>query len=112
MSTWKPASSVFSGGTEQVKALKGRRVRARASLLQILLHNPAQREQETFDIRAGATGWVANPHPTMSDCLLIAFPANASLQPANLDALVRAGAFKVAVINGPTFKLQFEIESP
>ena len=48
------------------------------------------------------------PHADMRS-LLIVFPNNPAAMANGFDALARSGEFRVAVVNGPTFKLQFEV---
>lgn len=112
MSTWQPASSVFSGGTQEIKALLGRRVRTTASISGLLVYdpNPAQKKHETFDLSHGRVGFVGHSSPQRHD-LLVAFPINRSSNPPSLEALSRSGSFKVVVVNAPTFKHKFEIEA-
>jgi hypothetical protein len=110
MSSWKLASSVFFGGTGQIQAIKGRRVRARVPLSNFNVYDPINPRTETFSVRAGAIGLIANPHPNRPE-LLIAFPLNPALAPTTLDNLMRTGGFKVVMVNEPTFRLQFEIEA-
>jgi hypothetical protein len=111
MAIWKPASVVFLGGTEQIRGLLGRRVRSRVTLQDVNVYDPSVARPQTFDVRAGAIGFVAHPHPARFDFLL-AFPLDQSRLPSGLGALNRPGAFKVVEINEPTFKFQFEIECP
>jgi len=94
-----------------MKALVGRKVRARVPLQSVAVYDPVQGKQETFNLRQGAVGLIANPHPVRFD-FLIAFPVNVGQPVTSLDQLARSGAFKVLVINEPTFKMQFEIETP
>ena len=108
MAIWKKASSVFAGGTEQVKKLKGRRIRALVNL-ELAIYDPINGKQAITAISQGETGLVSNHHPTTFDFLL-AFPSNTSTLVTSLDALMRTGKFKVVVVNEPTFKAQFEIE--
>jgi hypothetical protein len=107
MSTWKPASAVFMGGTQQIKSLVGARVRTRTHLLSCPLFDPIQNTPGTTDIPVGAVGFVANPH---GESLLIAFPSHPGTLPRSLTELQRGGRFKVVVVNEPTFKQQFEVE--
>lgn len=111
MAIWKPASTIFHGGTDQIKALQGRKVRARAPIHGILVYDPVHGKQESFDLHLGAVGLVANPHPTRNE-ILVAFPVNRGQAPTTLDQLARSGSMKVLVINEPTFKWQFDIQSP
>jgi len=108
MSIWKNASSVFLGGTEQIKQLKGRRVRARTAL-QLKVYDPIHNSDESMHLAPGTIGLVANPHPTRFDFLIV-FPTKPGPAPTSLDSLTRGGDFKVLMVNEPTFKLQFEIE--
>jgi len=108
MPTWKPASTVFQGGTQQIEAMKGKRVRTTRPLLSARLHDPVNSRDQTTDLARGAVGLVANP---LKDDLLIAYPKLASTVVSTLDALMRSGAFLVVVVNGPTFKAAFEVET-
>ena len=107
MSSWKPASAVFLGGTQQIKALVGVRVRTRTSLQSFPLFDPFRKTPGTTNLAAGAVGFVANPQDAN---LLIAFPSSAGVVPASLKDLQRTGFFKVVVVNEPTFKHQFDVE--
>ena len=109
MTTWKPASSVFLGGTQQIKSLVGTRVRTRMPLLSCALFDPIHGTQETIDLPRGSMGYVANPH---GQWLLIAFPSPPAVLPSSLAELQRLGSFKVVMVNEPTFKLQFDVERP
>lgn len=108
MAIWKSASAVFTGGTEQIKKLKGRRIRAKVNL-DLILYDPINGKQATTKLSAGDIGLVSNHHPTTFDFLL-AFPSAANTTITTLDALMRTGKFKVVVVNEPTFKVQFEVE--
>jgi hypothetical protein len=77
MPIWKNASAVFAGGTEQIKQLKGRRVRCKAQL-QLNLYDPINNKQEMASIAAGSIGIVSNHHPTQI-CLLIVFDMRPSV---------------------------------
>ncbi len=109
MSTWKPASTIFHGGTDQMKALKGRRVRTRTPIHGILVYDPINGRHESFDLHLGAIGLVANPHPTRHE-FLVAFSLSAGQPVTTLDQLAKSGAMKVVVVNEPTFRMQFDIE--
>ncbi|MCM5679571.1 hypothetical protein M8A51_08500 [Schlegelella sp. S2-27] len=109
MSIWKPAVSVFRGGTEEIRRLYGSRVRARISLRGIAVYNPAATRPQTCDIEQGAVGFVTHPHPHRFDFLL-AFPSDQGRLPRDIQALSRLASFKVVEVNEPTFKQQFEIE--
>jgi hypothetical protein len=108
MQTWKPAGSVFQGGTQEVLALKGKRVRARRILLGMRVHTGISGSEQSKDVAAGECGFIANPQG--SD-ILIAFPRDPSQRFANIDALTRHFAFDVIVVNWPTFKIQFDVEA-
>ena len=108
MAIWKKASAVFAGGTEQMKKIKGRRVRARVNL-EIALFDPINGKQATTKLNTGDIGIVSNPHPTKFDFLL-AFPNKGTAVVTSLESLMRSGDFRVVVVNEPTFKAQFEIE--
>jgi len=107
MGTWKPASGVFLGGTQQIKSLVGARVRTRTHLLSFPLFDPIQNAPATTDIPVGTVGFVANPQ---GDSLLIAFPSQPGHVPRSLTELQRGGRFKVVIVNEPTFKQQFDVE--
>ncbi len=109
MPIWKNASVVFLGGTEQVKQLYGRRVRARVPL-QLSLYDPINNRQETTQIAAGTIGLVSRPHPTKFD-FLIAFAKKPIAPVTTIEKLMQGGDFKVVMVNEPTFKQQFEIEA-
>ena len=108
MATWKPAATCFDGSTDGIRALKGRRVRTRHALLGLPRHDPAAASSKSFDVAAGTEGFVGYPHADMRS-LLIVFPNNPAAMANGFDALARSGEFRVAVVNGPTFKLQFEV---
>ncbi len=106
---WKDASKVFLGGTEQIKALYGKRIRAKTSLQGANVFDPAATKPQTINIAKDWIGFVARPHPTRFNFLL-AFPTDQSKVPSTIEGL-KAGTFKVVEINEPTFKLQFQVES-
>jgi|GEM_PF-5692976 len=107
MVRWKSASAVFQGGTAQVLALKGKRVRARSALqgvqVNVLEGNPPQ----TANVPLGSVGLIANP--SGAD-ILIAMPRALGMAVTTLEALTRSGAVTVIRINWPTFREQFEVE--
>jgi len=107
MKTWKAASIVFQGGTQQINALRGKRVRTKAVLSSARVYDPVYNRQETTDLQRGAVGFVSNP---LADDLLIAFPKQEHTQPSSLEALMRNCMFYVVVVSGPTFKTQFDVE--
>jgi hypothetical protein len=107
MKAWKAASTVFQGGTQQINALRGKRVRAKSVLNSARVYDPIYNRQDTTTIQRGAVGFISNP---LADELLIAFPKQEPAQSNSLEALMRNCMFFVVVINGPTFKAQFEIE--
>ena len=108
MAIWKKASAVFLGGTEQIKQLKGRKVRTIVAL-EMPVYDPIHEKPQVLALAAGVVGLVANPHPTRFD-FLIAFPSKTSTNLTTIEALMKAGDFKVVIVNEPTFKQQFEIE--
>lgn len=109
MSNWKSASSVFGGGTEQIKELLGRRVRARTAL-RLSAYDPVNNKDEQVEVAPGRVGLIAHPHPNNFG-FLIAFPATPANSTTTLDVLMRRSDSTVVVVNEPTFKFQFEIES-
>jgi hypothetical protein len=60
---WKPASIVLAGGTEAVKAFKGRKVRVRNAQPH-WTYDPAGKLGKPVQIAAGTEGFVANPWNT------------------------------------------------
>jgi len=108
MPIWKNASSVFLGGTEQIKQLKGRRVRPRTAL-RVGVYDPIHNSNESIELAAGRVGLIAHPHPTLFHFLIV-FPTKLNSAITTLDNLGRSGDFKVVIVNEPTFKHQFEIE--
>lgn len=108
MPSWQPASAVFLGGTQQIKAMIGARVRNRVHLGSVPLFDPIHHTQATTELLPGTQGFVANPSGAN---LLVAFsPLPGRPRFDSLAQLQRTGSFKVAVINEPTFKQQFEVE--
>lgn len=111
MTQWVPVDWDFDGSTESIRRLVGKKVRSRGTLHSALVYDPTQpTRQQTYELRAGTIGFVANPHPSMRD-LLIAIPTDGKLPPSSLAALSRSQAFTVLVVNAPTFRLQFEFET-
>ena len=107
MPTWKPASAVFAGGTEQIKALVGARVRNRVHLGSVPLFDPIHNTHATIGLSPGTVGFIANP---VGANLLIAISPLPGPAPTSLAQLQRTGHFRVVVVNEPTFKHQFEVE--
>lgn len=107
MNQWKLAGVVFNGGTEQVKALVGKRVRTNSNLLSARIYDPINNQQRTTDMSKGSVGFVANP---LGADLLLAFPLQGGAAAGSLDALVRNGSFRVIVVNTPTFRTRFDVE--
>lgn len=112
MILWRHADTLFIGGSEQVKALTGRKVRARTALLRCNLFDPVVAQPAFINVAALAVGFVANPHPELA-ALLIALPKpnSAAARAATLDELTRTGGFDVIIVNYPTFRQQFDIAS-
>lgn len=112
MARWIPITrKEFDGSTASIKALAGKRVRNRAALMGALVYEAIdpKKAQEKFDLKAGTTGIVANPHPNQQS-LLVAVPTDANAIVTTLGALTKGG-FKVLVVNEPTFRMQFELEA-
>jgi hypothetical protein len=107
MPTWKPASAVFPGGTQAIKALVGARVRNRVPLGSVPLFDPIHNTHATIGLSAGTVGFIANP---VGANLLIAIPSLPGPAPTSLAQLQRTGQFRVVTVNEPTFKHQFEVE--
>ena len=108
MIRWKRASAVFQGGTEQVLALRGARVRTRAALLGMPINVVEGTPPQATDVPAGSVGLVANARGAD---ILIALPKALGMPVTTLDAFMRSGAFTVVRINWPTFRAQFEVEA-
>jgi hypothetical protein len=107
MKTWKAASAFFQGGTSQINGLKGKRVRSTSVLTSARVYDPVYNRPDTATIERGAIGFVSNP---LGNELLIAYPKQGHTQIVSLDALMRNCMFFVVVVNGPTFKDEFEVE--
>jgi hypothetical protein len=108
MPVWRSAASVYQGGTEQIRRLRGKRVRALVPL-QLRGFDPVNDRQWHEPIGRGMVGIITNPHPNLAD-LLIAFDKRPGATITSLDQLLRSGSFTVIVVNDPTFKLKFEVE--
>lgn len=107
MKMWKAASSVFQGGTHQINALKGKRVRAKSILSYAHVYDPVDNRHETTTIQSGVVGFVSNP---LGMDLLIAYPKENHMSSESLVTLMRNCMFFVVVVNGVTFRAQFEVE--
>ena len=107
MKTWKAASALFQGGTQQVNSLKGKRVRSTSVLTSARVYDPIYNRPDTATIECGKIGFVSNP---LGNELLIAYPKQEHTQIVSLDALMRNCMFLVVVVNGSTFKDRFEVE--
>jgi hypothetical protein len=111
MAQWIPVGWDFDGSTEGIRRLRGKRVRTKGALHGAVVYDPVNTgQQQNFDVAAHTVGFVANPHPNMQD-LLIAVPTAPNTLANSLDSLARSNAFKVVVVNAPTFRLQFEFEA-
>ena len=104
---WRPASTVFLGGTREGLALKGRKVRNRVALLSSPLYDPINHSNRKHDVSANSIGILAN---AIGDQLLIVYPKSPSIQPSTMDALMRTNSFFVITVNWPTFRIQFDVE--
>jgi hypothetical protein len=71
MIRWRPASTVFWGGTQEALALKGRKVKNRVALLSSPLYDPISHKDERRDILANTIGLLVN---AIGDELLVAYP--------------------------------------
>lgn len=112
---WKPARSVFEGGTKEAKALKNSKVKVRRPLSP-LLYSPINQSDETASLTPGLIGLVANTHPDILDMILLAFPTDHSLPPTTVEDLAHRNSaskkqlFFVVMVNWITFREQFFIE--
>ena len=111
MAFWTLASSIFLGGTEQIKKHNAKKVRTKTNLISSNIYDPISNKQKTMDIAAGTIGFITNPHPQLHGYILIAFSLSKTTTPNSLDMLLRTNAFVVIFVNESTFKLQFEIET-
>ena len=107
MNRWRPASTVFLGGTKEGLALKGRKVRNRVALFSSALYDPIHHSNQTRDVPANSVGLLAN---AIGEQLLIAYSKMPGVQPTTLDALMRSNSFFVITVNWPTFRVQYDIE--
>ena len=109
---WRHADTLFIGGSEQVKALTGRRVRARCALLGANVYDPDNGPSKKIDVAMWSSGFVANPHPTRADVLIaLPRPHTPGAQATTLEELTRRGGFDVIFVNYRTFREQFDIET-
>ena len=108
MKTWKLASATFQGGTQEIGALIGKKVRLRVNLFSVLIYDAIANTRETTDLQRGAIGFVTNPKGAD---LLIAYSTKPITNAPSLNALKNSGAFFVVLVNSATFKAQFEIET-
>ena len=107
MKAWKAAGAFFQGGTQQINALKGKRVRSTSILTSARVYDPVHNRQDTTTIERGVIGFVSNP---LGNELLIAYPRQEHAHSPSLDALMRNCMFFVVIVNAPTFKDKFEVE--
>lgn len=104
--TWKPASSVFHGGTVGVQNLFGKRVRVRRQLSANQFLGAERPLGQPISMNVGRLGFVGRP---VDDKIVLAFSKHPEPLPASLDLLMR-GRFDSVLVNWPTFRSQFEVE--
>ena len=104
---WKPASTVFAGGTEAVRALKGRRVETVHRMQPNLFEGEHRPMGAPVTIEARRIGFVANP---FRDGLIIAFPEGPPVPGQTLDQLARRGRFTSVFVSYATFRSFFRVE--
>lgn len=110
MNIWKKASGIFHGGTQQIKSLRGKRVKVATNMESINIYDAISHIPKTTNLKAGTIGFISHHHPVNMGDLLIAIPKSTNKVVRDLDSLTRSGNFIVVQINSPTFKQQFEIE--
>ena len=106
---WKLAGTLFRGGTLEVRALLGKRVRARRLLSGCRLFDPSGREHETTDIVMAAEGLIGYVPTGQLDQILLVFPIERGVRLLSLDQAARQRIQSV-LINWPTFRDAFDID--
>lgn len=110
MEEWVPAGAEFAGGSDAIRKLKGRRVKAMKALSGLNVYEgEGTPYSRTFDVPPGRVGVIAYPHPNFRE-LLIAFPKNASVRPTSLEQLTKMRDCVVVACNQPTFLSAFFVE--
>jgi len=106
---WKPASLVFEGGTEEVRALIGHRVRARrdVQLFSFLGSEARNPLGPPVKMARGEMAFVANPYETM---VVLALPGAKASLPDTLKALTSKGNFRVLCADWSELRTSFDIE--
>lgn len=106
---WKLAGSIYRGGSQEVRALLGKRVRARTAMSACRVYDPIGHKQETTDIALLAEGLVGHVPAGQFDQVLLAFPAEHG---ARLTSLEQAARHKIRsiLVNWPTFRANFDID--
>ena len=107
---WRPVSSVWTGGTNELLKFKGARVRVARTCSPLLNDPTARTPPKQVSLPAGRVGILTEAR--MLD-IYVAFLNDATAQVTSRDALLRTPKEVFAVrLNWPTFKAQFEIEIP
>jgi hypothetical protein len=107
--TWKNVSLVFGGGTQEARALKGKRIRVIGPLYGVPTIDLDGRPGAPINIAAGTEGFVGFVPESAFDTIRLCFSKNRIPVP-NLDMMMRGGQFSVIQINWPTFRGKFQID--
>jgi hypothetical protein len=105
---WVPADRVFRGGTEEVKALYGRRVRSRMPVAPNRFHGVDMRAGDPVALPALTVAFVGRP---VRDMVVLAVPTPPVVPGLTLAMLERRGVFTAVLVNWPTLRTAFEIET-
>lgn len=103
---WKPAGLTFHGGTEEARALTGRRVRVRQRVSALRFLGVEDPFGPPIDLETGKIGFVGHP---VRDMIILAFLDGNAPLPRDLKALTR-GTFLSVYVNWPTFRASFDLE--
>src|SRR5829696_3771433 len=98
---WRPAETVFMGGTEAALRLTGKRVRICRTRMGAYTSEPNGPGRK-IDLIAGQLGFIGYVPADAQELLTIAFPRSGHL-PESLDQLVCEPSFAMRV-NWPTFR--------
>jgi hypothetical protein len=107
---WKNTSTMFSGGTNEARALKGRRVRTIRAMKSATVHltDPTRQVGPLVNIPARAEGFVGYVPEYGLHLITIAFPKSGT-GGTSLEDLMRRSA-DVFHVDWQTFRSNFEID--
>jgi len=107
---WKNAATIFSGGTNEARALKGRRVRITETMRSATVHltDPTRQVGPLVNIPARTEGFVGYVPEYGLHLITIAFPKSAT-RATSLEDLMRQSA-DVIQVDWQTFRSNFEID--